>query len=187
MTSRKGLHFAATVIGSGFVASIAIGLTAAFGGCFVGIDEGLLDASGDASSAQSDSAASHDAGDAAAYLGVPCGDAPCAPPVSVCCSSTFGDTDYRRGSCTTRDTCKTGDFMACTAASDCRYPGAAGPYCCVIRLPGGAYTQTACSAACDGGADASNVLCTEGDDTTCPPGSICRASLEFPLLFSCVP
>ena len=181
MTTRKALHFGASVTGLTFVASIAIAAATAFGGCFVGIDEGLLDAG-----AHSDGASSHDAGaEATAYLGIPCGDAACAPPVSVCCSASFGDTDYRRGACSTRDACKTGDFMACTAASDCRYPGAAGPLCCVIRLPGGAYTQTACSSGCDAGPDPSNALCTEGDDTTCPSGSVCRASLEFPVLFSC--
>src|SRR5207244_3736931 len=105
---------------------------------------------------------------------VPCGDGACEPPVSVCCADTFGDTDPRRGACSTRNDCSTGDYFACTAPHDCAYASAAGPRCCIVRLSGGAFTQTVCAVECDGG----DALCAPGDVVGCAAGLACRASLE---------
>jgi hypothetical protein len=148
--------------------------------CFVTIDESRLFAD---ASAESGTPAS-DAGATDAAVGpvlVPCGDGGCAPPIGVCCASTYGDTDYRRGACSTGDRCATGDYFRCTRGHDCQYPGSAGPLCCVVRLTGGAFTQTVCASDCDGG----DVLCAEGDEASCPAGHACTASLEFPVLFEC--
>jgi hypothetical protein len=167
-------------------------------GCFVDIDESLLnpeagaDGTLDAPDTASDAGDAGNTGDAAGdgsadadvldvYLGVPCGDGPCAPPVSVCCATSFGDPDYRRGECSTRNDCQTGDYFACTNGRDCAYTGSAGPRCCIVRLPGGAWTQTACMDACDAGA-----LCGPSEPLACPAGQTCRASLDFPVLFECL-
>jgi hypothetical protein len=144
-------------------------------GCFAAIDESRIPGANGG-----DAAAAQDASNVGAYLGVPCGTVACTPPVSVCCTDTFGDTDYRKGSCSTRDNCGTGDYFACVDDRDCRYAGSAGPYCCVVRLKGGAFTQTACQSDC-GTAD---VLCSPGG-IACPSAEVCRASLEFPVLFTC--
>jgi hypothetical protein len=149
--------------------------------CFVSIDEGLLSADG----GRTDAPAVGDAGGAidAGPAVVPCGDGGCEPPVSVCCSATFGDTDHRRGACSTRNDCATGDYFACTAPHDCSYAGAAGARCCIVRLAGGAFTQTVCAADCDGG----DALCAPDDGVGCAAGRACRASLEFPALDQCQP
>jgi len=146
-------------------------------GCFADIDESRIPGANGSDAAAPDDASSADA----ARSGVPCGaGASCAPPVSVCCTDTFGDTDYRNGACATRNACSTGDYFACLDDRDCRYAGSAGAYCCVVRLKGGAFTQTACQSDC-GSAD---VLCTPGG-LACPSAKVCRASLEFPVLFTC--
>jgi hypothetical protein len=168
-------------------AALAIGASSALAAaCFVDIDERLLTADASAPHPPADASPSDASTDGAADAGparVRCGDAACDPPVSVCCASSFGDTDYRRGACSTRDRCQTGDYFACTRALDCAYPGAAGPLCCIVRLAGGAFTQTVCAAGCDGG----DALCDPGDGVPCPAGGACRASLEFPVLDQCAP
>jgi hypothetical protein len=163
MTAR-----AATMCASVLAMALALPWMTSAAGCFVGIDEGLL---------RPDAGAATDAG----YAGVPCGDAACAPPVSVCCASTFGDTDYRRGACSTRDDCASGDYFACTSGRDCAYAASAGARCCVVRLSGGAFTQTACRDDCGG----DDELCAPGASPACPANGVCRASLELPLLFQC--
>jgi len=149
--------------------------------CFASIDEGLLhprdagvtDATPDGGSAVPDAGPP--------YRGVLCGDAACTPPASVCCTGTFGDPDYRNGSCGARDNCQTGDHFACVGPSDCTYTGAAGPRCCVVKDREGAFTRTACAASCDDGE-----LCSTDGPVSCPSGQSCGASLQFPLLFECV-
>lgn len=184
MISRRAA--VAARVASGGASAVAIAtwalVWAAVGdGCFVGIDESLLrDAGANADGASVDAAGDGPA--SAPYVGVVCGDAACAPPV-VCCATTYGDTDPRRGICSMRDPCQTGDYFGCTRGRDCAYAGAAGPRCCVVRLPGGAFTQTACQADCDGG----TALCAATDTAPCADGGRCGASLEFPTLFECTP
>ena len=123
-----------------------------------------------------------DAGDADAttYAGIACGSAFCAPPVEVCCAATYGDTDHRNGSCTQRNTCPTGDYFACLDERDCAYTGSAGPYCCIERLKGGAWTKSACQSDCG----SQDTLCSKSS-SGCPAERACQASLELPELFQC--
>jgi hypothetical protein len=150
--------------------------------CFVGIDESLLARDGGVSSSSGGGDAGGEGGavDAGPAV-VACGDAACVPPVSVCCADTFGDTDHTKGSCSQRNDCSTGDWFACVEAHDCSYAASAGPRCCIVRLQGGAFTQTVCSTDCDGG----DALCAPDDGVGCLPGLACRASLEFPALDQC--
>src|SRR5262249_32961948 len=101
-----------------------------------------VDASADAASASiTDGAAEAQP----PYLGLACNTTHCPMPGHVCCASTFGDPDYGNGACSTEDQCQTGDYFVCESPRDC--DGL--PACCVVRLPGGAFTKTKCASSCD--------------------------------------
>ncbi len=168
----------------------AVAMTAAFlfaSACLVGIDESKLseadggarrDTNGDSDSG-ADSAADVGTVEAAVRpLPVRCGNTECAPPKGVCCSASFGDTDYRLGECDTASSCKTGDYFTCLSELNC----VAGRLCCVVRLAGGGFTRSECLETCD---DQREALCDPLGDAGCPPGKVCGVSASFPDLFEC--
>jgi hypothetical protein len=112
------------------------------------------------------------------YLGLACGKDHCEGSGHVCCASTYGDPDYSHGTCSTKDLCQTGDYFACESARDC----SGEPACCVVRLKGGSFTSTTCAPDCAAGATR---LCDAASEGSCPAGTTCRQSSEFPNLSEC--
>jgi hypothetical protein len=161
---------------------LALALALALGpwACLLEIDRNKLHPA--AVDAGGPSEAGADAGAAPApYLGLACGNGHCdGGSGHVCCASTYGDPDYGNGACSTKDQCRTGDFFVCESPRDC--DGL--PACCVVRLKGGAFTSTSCAAACAAGATR---LCDPSSNGSCPPGTTCRPSSEFPNLSECAP
>ena len=167
------------------IASMAVGSTLVVA-CLVGVDEGLLTRGQDAGTADGGDPGASDGGDGGSadapdpnYLGLPCGNGPCQVPTQVCCATSNGDTDVRRGHCDTSRDCPTGDYFACSRPLDCQMADSGGLQCCVVQ---GSSLRATCQATCDSRA---TQLC-DPNAPSCPVGRACKASATYTTLYECV-